>query len=205
MPQLSNRMGVRLEARRKREAEAARIAAMKQAEAEQWEAVQVTQCSQLDADICCTADLALLAVRTIGLCHRTTCRCPATLQKRFGKDAGQIIDVLEHWKELQSRFGKDAGQITDVLELWEEHGKDFMVWKESPPAPEPAPPPPVEQPPLPPPEQQQPPQSAVAALAAAVPAAAVGGAAAGMLASRDISPAADIAGAHPGHADIGHV
>lgn len=130
---------------------------------------------------------------TAGPRHCTTCPCPATLQKRFGKDAGQIIDVLELWKELQSRFGKDAGQIIDILELWEEHGKDFMVWKESPPAPKPAPPPPV--------EQQQPPQSAVAALAAAVPAAAVGGAAAGMLASRDVSSTADSAGAHRGRAD----
>ena len=59
VPQLSKRMGVRLEARRKREAEAARIAAIKQAEAEQWEAVQVTQCSKLDANAC-TAHSAML-------------------------------------------------------------------------------------------------------------------------------------------------
>lgn len=39
--QLSKRMGVRLEARRKREAEEARISAMKRAEAERWEAIQV--------------------------------------------------------------------------------------------------------------------------------------------------------------------
>lgn len=61
VPQLSKRMGVRLEARRKREAEAARIAAIKQAEAEQWEAVQVTQCSKLDANAC-TAHSAMLTV-----------------------------------------------------------------------------------------------------------------------------------------------
>lgn len=67
MPQLSKRMGVRLEARRKREAEAARIAAIKQAEAEQWEAVQVTRCSRarrkrlhcLLCIACCASQIAL--------------------------------------------------------------------------------------------------------------------------------------------------
>ncbi len=39
--QLSKRLGVRREARRVREAEEARVAAIKQAEAERWEAIQV--------------------------------------------------------------------------------------------------------------------------------------------------------------------
>lgn len=41
LPQLSKRMAVRLEARRMREAEEARVAAIKRAEAERWEAIQV--------------------------------------------------------------------------------------------------------------------------------------------------------------------
>lgn len=35
----------------------------------------------------------------------------------------------------QKRFGKDAGQIIEVLGLWDEHGKEFMAWKEAPPPP----------------------------------------------------------------------
>lgn len=40
----------------------------------------------------------------------------------------------------QRRFGKDAGQIIEVLELWQQHGDEFLAWKAAPPPPPPPPP-----------------------------------------------------------------